>query len=119
MSEAPLRFALLFAAQQPEVGNMPPSQFQIYPQSNLSGICPVRTVCTAGYPHPHSVDKFLVFKRLRGGHRAKVLLIKDLAAEYSQERGYGAFSGVFVQIVSHCGISLARRGACGGGFCRR
>jgi hypothetical protein len=43
------------------------------------------------YPHPYSVAKILRHIELRTVVSRKILLLKDLAAESSQERTYGSF----------------------------
>jgi len=44
-----------------------------------------------GYPHPYFGRKILVFLRLQGGLRCKILKTKKFPAKYSWQRSYGTF----------------------------
>jgi hypothetical protein len=44
-----------------------------------------------GYPHPYFGRKILVFLRLRGGLRCKIVKTKEFPAKSSRIRSYGPF----------------------------
>ena len=57
------------------------------------------------YPHPISVNKILVFNRMRRGFRCKFFILMKLFADSRQQRSYGVF-WEFVSLWRRAGLSL-------------